>query len=135
MKIEHGKFVKLEYTLTVEGVGVIESSDSRGPLEYVHGVNALPMGLEKELEGLDQGAEKEGTIEVEIPTIDVSRKDFPDGSEFEPGATFTGKHGGQEVEFVVVEVDGDKVVIRPQHPLAGKKLSYKVKILEIKDEA
>lgn len=135
MNIEDGKKVKVEYSISVEGVGVIESSESRGPLEYIHGKHSLPMGLETQLEGMAKGDEKEGSFEVEIPTMDMTKSEFP--KEFEPkeGARFTGKREDQEVEFSIEKVGEDKVVVRPVHPLAGKKLTYKVKVLEINDEA
>jgi FKBP-type peptidyl-prolyl cis-trans isomerase SlyD len=134
MKIENGKQVKVDYSISVEGVGVIESSESRGPLEYTHGKHSLPMGLETQLEGMGEGDEKKGSFEVEIPTIDMARTEFPDAFELKQGARFSGKRQDQEVEFSIEKVDDDKVVVRPVHPLAGKKLTYSVKVLSIKDE-
>jgi FKBP-type peptidyl-prolyl cis-trans isomerase SlyD len=133
MKIENGKQVKLEYSLTVEGIGVIESSESRGPLEYLHGENSLPLGLEGELDGLEEGSEKEGSFEVEVPSMDMSRKDFPEDFKFDEGAHFTAKKDGQDLEFTVVGVKGDVVKVIPVHPLAGKKIEYKVKVLEVSE--
>ena len=135
MKIEYGKLVKVEYSITVEGVGVIESSESKGPLEYIHGENSLPMGLETQLEGLDVDAEKTGEFEVEIPTMDMAKKEFPEDFDLKVGARFTGKNLDQEVEFSIEKIEDDKVVVRPTHPLAGKKLSYKVKVLAVNDKA
>lgn len=134
MKIENGKQVKLEYSLSVEGIGVIESSESRGPLEYVHGEMALPLGMEGELVGLEEGAEKNGKFEVEIPTMDMTKKDFPDDFKFEKGARFAAKKDGQDIEFTVETVSGDKVTVTPVHPLAGKQITYKVKVLSVKDK-
>ena len=134
MKIENGKQVKLEYSLSVEGIGVIESSESRGPLEFIHGENALPLGLEGELGGLEKGAEKEGEFEVEIPTMDMAKKDFPDDFKFDKGARFAAKKDGQDIEFTVEEVKDDVVKVKPVHPLAGKKITYKVKVLEVGDK-
>ncbi len=135
MKIENGKVVKVDYSISVEGVGVIESSESRGPLEYIHGKHSLPMGLETQLKGMGQGDEKEGAFEVEIPTMDMAPDEFPKDFELKEGARFTGKRQDQEVEFSIEKISDDKVVVRPVHPLAGKKLTYKVKVLEIAEEA
>lgn len=131
MKIDNGKTVKVDYSISVEGVGVIESSESRGPLEYTHGVHSLPMGLESQLEGLATGDEKEGSFEVEIPTMDMAKSEFPKDFDLKEGARFTGKRQDQEVEFSIEKVTDDKVVVRPVHPLAGKKLTYKVTVLEV----
>ncbi len=134
MKIENGKLVKLEYSLSVEGIGVIESSESRGPLEYIHGEMSLPLGMEGELVGLEEGADKSGEFEVEIPTMDMSKKDFPDGFKFEKGARFAAKKDGQDIEFTVEKADGDTIKVKPVHPLAGKKITYKVKVLSVKNK-
>jgi FKBP-type peptidyl-prolyl cis-trans isomerase SlyD len=134
MKIENGKQVKVDYSISVEGVGVIESSESRGPLEYIHGENSLPMGLETQLEGMSKGEIKEGEFEVEIPTMDMNKDDFPEAFEIKEGARFTGKRQDQEVEFAIEKIETNKVVVRPVHPLAGKKLTYKVTVIEIDDK-
>lgn len=135
MKIAEGKRVKIEYALSVEGLGVIESSEARGPLEYVQGSGALPLGLEGEFIGLDVGDQKEGSFEVELPTMDMQKKTFPSNFRAEPGVRFSGRKDGQDIELTVVSVKGDTVTVRPLHPLAGKKLSYKVKVLEVNDPA
>lgn len=134
MKIENGKQVKVDYSISVEGVGVIESSESRGPLEYIHGEHSLPMGLETQLEGMSKGEIKEGEFEVEIPAMDMSKDEFPKEFEIKEGARFTGKRQDQEVEFSIEKIETDKVVVRPVHPLAGKKLTYKVTVIEIDDK-
>jgi FKBP-type peptidyl-prolyl cis-trans isomerase 2 len=134
MKIENGKQVKVDYSISVEGVGVIESSESRGPLEYIHGENSLPMGLETQLLGLSKGDKKEGDFEVEIPTMDMTKEEFPKEFDLKEGARFTGKRQDQEVDFSVEKIEKDKVVVRPIHPLAGKKLTYKVTVIEIDDK-
>jgi FKBP-type peptidyl-prolyl cis-trans isomerase SlyD len=135
MKIENGKLVKVDYSISVEGVGVIESSESRGPLEYTHGEHSLPLGLETQLGGMAEGDEKEGSFEVEIAAMDMAKSEFPKGFELKEGVRFTGERQGQEVEFSIEKLEENKVVVRPVHPLAGKKLTYKVKVLEINDKA
>jgi FKBP-type peptidyl-prolyl cis-trans isomerase SlyD len=135
MKVAQGKKVKIEYSLSIEGVGIIESSEARGPLEYVQGSGALPFGLEGQLVGLAVGETKEGSFEVELPTMDMKKSSFPAEFRAEPGLRFSGKKDGQDIEFTVVSVKGDSVMVRPVHPLAGKKLSYKFKILEVLDQA
>ena len=135
MKIAVGKKVKIEYALSVEGVGIIESSEARGPLEFVQGTGALPLGLEDQLIDLDIGDEKAGSFEVELPTVTMKKKDFPPDFRAEAGARFSGRKEGQDIELTVVSVEGENVKVRPVHPLAGKKLSYKVKVLAVSDPA
>ena len=142
MKVERGKKITMEYELGVEGGEVVESSDKRGkPIEYVHGSGGMLAGLEKRIEGLVEGDEQEGIIPAEeafgteesLPTKVLSKDSFPEG-ELEVGRSFQAKDpSGNDVSFKIIDVDDDKgeVTIRLNHPLAGKDISFKVKILEV----
>jgi len=142
MKVEKGKKIKMEYELGIEGGDTIESSHLRGPLEYVHGSGAMLAGLESRIEGLTVDDEKEGVIpaaeaygtEESLPTTKLPRTGFPDGEELTEGKLFEAKDsGGNPVKFKVLEIGDEQVTVRFQHPLAGKDIRFKVKILEISD--
>lgn len=141
MKVERGKKITMEYELGVVGGDTLESSEDRGPLEYVHGAGNMLTGLESRIEGLTEGDEKEGTIPAEeaygtedtLPTKVLPTDTFPEG-ELEVGKSFQAKdQAGNDVSFKVIELDDDKgeVTIRFNHPLAGKDISFKVKILAV----
>ena len=145
MKVARGKKITMEYELGVDGGDVLESSEERGPIEYVHGEGQMLAGLEKRIEGVAEGDEQEGTIPAEeaygtedtLPTKVLSRDSFPEG-ELEVGKSFQAKdQAGNDVRFTVIEVDDDKqeVTIRFNHPLAGKDISFKVKILAVAEGA
>jgi FKBP-type peptidyl-prolyl cis-trans isomerase SlyD len=142
MKIQQGKMVKMEYELTVVGGDVIESSSARGPLAYIHGTGKLLPGLEKRIEGLVVGDEKDGIIpaaeafgtQENLPTKVIPRSDFPSTEEVKAGSAFQAKDTeGTPLSFTVVAIEGDQVTVRFDHPLAGKDIRFKVKILEISD--
>lgn len=131
MKIEAGMKVKLDVTISVDGQ-VIESAATRGgPLEYVHGHHALPLGLEDQLVGLEVGAEKKGDLSVDIPKVEMKKSEFPKDFKVEVGGRFVAKRDGQDVEMEIVSKKDDLVEVRPFHPLSGKTLKYEVKILDI----
>ncbi len=140
MKVEQGKKIKMEYELGVADGATIESSAKRGPLEYIHGGGKMLPGLEKRIEGLGVGDEKEGVIpaaeaygtEDSLPTMDIPRSNFPASEELKAGKPFEAKDAqGNPIRFKIVEVHPDKVTVRLDHPLAGKDIRFKVKILEI----
>lgn len=142
MKVGQGKKIKMDYELGIVGGGVIESSASRGPIEYVHGSGKMLPGLEKQLDGLGIGDEKAGVIpaaeaygtEESLPTLEIPRTNFPGTEEIKVGKPFEAKDAsGNPVRFKVLKLEGDKVVVRLDHPLAGKDISYKVKILDVKE--
>jgi FKBP-type peptidyl-prolyl cis-trans isomerase SlyD len=145
MKVENGNVITLEYTITTEKGELIESSAGRGgPLTFLYGTNCgLPPGLTDELVGLEQGADKDfdlppekafGTVDSG-PTMNLPKKAFPQEIEIKVGASFQGEMPGtnQTVNFVVTENLGEEVVVRLIHPLAGKTIHIKSKILEVRE--
>ena len=129
MKIESGRRVKMEYTLTLDG-NVIESSDEKGPLEFKVGSGEVPIAeLEEQLMGLKEGDEKEGAFPLpgEHPKETLPRANFPEGAKLEPGEAFEAhRPDGAPVVFKVAEVSGDQVTVE-----IIPRMVYKVKILEV----
>ncbi len=142
MKITGGSIVRLEYELRVKGGDVIESSARSGPIQYVHGQGKLLPALEKRLEGLSAGQSLEGTIpaaeatppEESLPSRAISRSEFPKDAAFEKGALYEAHTAnGATINLRILSADDKQVHVRLLPPLAGKELSFKVKILAIED--
>jgi FKBP-type peptidyl-prolyl cis-trans isomerase SlyD len=142
MKISKDMAVRLHVTLTTSDGQVIESSDKSGPVDYVHGRGAMLAGLERVLEGLEAGAEREGTIgakdafgtEASMPTKDIDRSEFGKEQKLELGTMFEAKGpDGRPVTLKVAKITDKVVTVRFMHPLAGKDLKYKVKVVAVKD--
>ena len=55
MRIEKNTIVAIDYTLKDDDGQVLDSSDGREPLTYLHGVGGLIPGLEQELAGKQAG--------------------------------------------------------------------------------
>ena len=143
MKVEDGKKVTLEYTITTQQGELIESSVGRGePLTFVFGdETGLPVGITEGLVGMTVDDEKEfdvppekafGTVETG-PTMNLPKGAFPEGVDIKVGSSFEGNlpNADETVKFVVTENLGDKVVVRLIHHLAGKMLHIQAKILKI----
>lgn len=141
MKIAKGHKVRIEFDLKVKGGDVIESSAKTGPIEYVHGEGKMLPGLEQRLEGMAIGQETKGVIpaneaipEDKLPTKDILLTEFPKGENLDVGRVFQAKGpAGEPIAFRIVSVDKTKAVVRFLHPLAGKDLEYRVKVLMIDD--
>ena len=145
MKVEDGKVVTLEYTITTEKGELIESSAGRGePLTFIFGSNCgLPDGVNEHLRGMDENEEKDFNLPPEKafgtpdsgPTMRLSKAAFPEDVEIRVGSSFQGDMPGtnQTVNFVVTENLGEEVVVRLIHPLAGKTISIKAKVLEVRE--
>jgi FKBP-type peptidyl-prolyl cis-trans isomerase 2 len=142
MKIGKGLGVRIEYQLKIKGGDVIESSARSGPLQYVQGEGRMLAGLERRLEGLSPGEERTGEIpageafgtEESLPIKAMARKDFPSGVTPSPGLVLQAKGPrGEAVSFKVITATVDEVTVRLLHPLVGRDLEFKVKVLSVTD--
>ncbi|MBI3324914.1 MAG: peptidylprolyl isomerase [Candidatus Omnitrophica bacterium] len=131
--------VQLEYVLTADGQ-VVDSTDERAPFTYVHGQGQIIPGLERQLAGLKAGTEKEITVAPEEgygpvdpdAFVDVPKKQLPAAVIPEKGQVLQGvDESGQPFRARVHEVHDKAVTLDLNHPLAGKTLLFKVKILSV----
>lgn len=134
--------VSMHYTLKDDEGSVIDSSEGRDPLNYLHGAGNIIPGLEKELVGKTAGdkltvrvdpAEGYGEIVPElIQTLDKSL--FQGVDKIEEGMTFNAQGpSGQMQQVVVKAVEGEEVTIDANHPLAGVALNFAVEIASVRE--
>jgi len=138
--IQQGSKVKFDYTLTVEGK-VEDTSTGRGPLEYTHGAGQIIKGLENFLEGKTVGYADKVTIpakeaygEVLEEAVRRVPKSAINGAEhLKEGDMVGASNGGHTFRAIVKKIDNEKgeIVLDFNHPLAGKDLTFDVKVVEI----
>jgi FKBP-type peptidyl-prolyl cis-trans isomerase 2 len=62
----------------------------------------------------------------------VTLDQLPDGLEVQEGMILeSSDQQGHRVELRVTEIDGDKVVLDMNHPLAGETLTFDIEVVEI----
>ncbi len=139
MTIQDNMKVGLEYTLTSEGA-VVDSTDGKEPFHYVQGQGQIIPGLERQLVGLHVGDTKEVTVTPEegygvvdqAAFIKVEKKQLPKDVPPHVGMMLTGKNpDGRSFRARISEIKDDQVTLDLNHPLAGKTLVFKVKIIDI----
>jgi FKBP-type peptidyl-prolyl cis-trans isomerase SlyD len=141
MQVEKDKVVSIHYTLTDDNGKVIDSSQGREPLAYLHGNRNLIIGLENALEGKKVGDKFKVTIPPEEAygerreelVSKVNRQDFQGVEEILPGMQFHASHNGQEYIVTVTKVEGDEVTIDANHQLAGENLTFEVEVVDIRE--
>jgi FKBP-type peptidyl-prolyl cis-trans isomerase SlyD len=139
-QIREGSQVSLEYTLSDEAGTVIESNKGKQPMSYIHGKSQIIPGLEKELSGMKVGEEKKIQIKPEDGYGPVNPDAFQEvpKDKLPPEALKVGTMlmaqgpQGQGIPVRVHEVKDTTVIMDFNHPMAGKTLSFDVKISEIK---
>jgi len=141
MQVAKDKVVSIDYTLTDDEGTVLDSSEGRAPLAYLHGAGNIIPGLEKALEGKRAGekltvrvaaAEAYGERDDAL-TQQVPREMFMGVDELEVGMRFQAQTN-QGVQIVTItEISGDVVTVDGNHPLAGKPLNFAVSVVDVRD--
>jgi len=136
LKVEKDVVVTMDYRLEVEG----QEIDS-GPITFLHGHGNIISGLEKEVEGMDLGEEKEIMVKADEAyghydpemEIEVPLNTFPADFEIELGRPMR-LHDGEGHVFtgVAVAITNDTVKLNLNHPLAGKDLLFKTKVMDLR---
>lgn len=141
MKINDQLFVKIDYVLTLDSGEEIDRSDPNQPLGFIYGVGQIIPGLEEKLQGMEAGEEAKLTIEPENGygeyrdelKRNIPRANFPQDVELEPGAVFQGHGPHGPVSIRIVSSDDEVVVGDFNHPLAGERLHFDVKVVEVRN--
>jgi len=141
VKIGPDTYVKLDYNVQTTDGEQVDSSDDRGPLEFVFREGKILQALEEELEGLSPGDQKTITLKPDQAygkydndaVTQIPRKKFPEDEEIKPGMEFVAQVPDQDERVVVVkQVDEEKVTIDFNHPLAGKTLQFNIFVQEVR---
>jgi FKBP-type peptidyl-prolyl cis-trans isomerase SlyD len=140
--IADGKVVVMHYTLRNDTNEVVDSSVGGEPMAYLQGAHNIVPGLERALLGKSVGfaglvsvAPADGYGErVDAPPQSVPRAAFPAQLELEAGMQFMAQGPDDEhVPIWIIGVEGDRVLVESQHPLAGATLHFEVEVLEVRD--
>lgn len=137
MQITKNKVAAIHYTLRDNEGTIIDSSEGRDPLHYLHGAGNLIVGMEEGLEGKSKGdklnlkiAPEKGYGEKDQSLVQkVPRTAFGD-QEIKPGMRFSTNQGGV---VTVTHVGIDGVTVDANHPLAGVELNFAVEVVDVRE--
>lgn len=141
MNIAAQRVVSIHYEVKDEDGVVVDSSEGREPLVYLHGHGNIIPGLEKALDGLDVGEEFDVNVVPEEAYGDyqdglvqtVPKEAFQGVEKVEEGMVFTAQTQGGPLQVTVTNVEDENVTVDGNHPLAGKSLSFKGEVAEVRD--
>jgi len=141
LTVKTGDKVKIEYTGTLDDGTVFDTSTEYGkPLEFEVGGGQVIKGFEEALLGMNEGDEKEFSVEpsdaygIHDPTLiqKVPREIFPTDADLTPGLLFeAGLPTGEKVPATITAIKDNIISVDLNHPLAGKKLNFKIKLSSI----
>ncbi|RUM66391.1 MAG: peptidylprolyl isomerase [Sulfurospirillum sp.] len=142
MAIDKNQVVSIEYDLTEKGGSdILDSNKGHQPLDFITGKNQIIPGLEEKLMEMSKGEEKSidvaaadayGTVNPEAVET-LPREQFA-GLDLQEGMQLYGQgENGETVMVTVKSFDDNTVTIDYNHPLAGKDLTFNVKVLDVRD--
>ncbi|WP_372655504.1 peptidylprolyl isomerase [Halobacteriovorax sp.] len=142
MKIQNDHVVEINYTLKTDGGETIDTSDTGGPLTYLHGKQNIIPGLENALTG--KGLNDKISVRVEpkeaygeredslIQMIDKSQ--FPNFDEMTVGQQLQVQtESGHPLIVTVIEKAEEGLTLDGNHPLAGINLNFDVEVISIRE--
>ena len=136
--IDHGRRVKLNYVLRVDG-NVSEDTHGKAPFEFIYGLHPLVKGFQKNVKGLKAGDHKRFTVQADegygrvdsLLLVEVPRQGLPP-ENMKVGLAFTAEgKNGQPMNAVIKEVRPESILVDFNHPLAGKTLDFDIEVLEV----
>ncbi len=138
---KRGDTVKINYTGTFDDGTVFDSSEKREPIEFTIGQGKVIKGFDDAVVGMTVGEEKEikvtpadGYGEHDENLVREFQKDkLPKDPAPDAGMVLSLRSpDGQTILAKIDKVDDDKVFLDFNHPLAGKNLNFKLKLVEVK---
>ena len=141
MKITANKVASIHYTLKDKNGELIDTSDGKPPLAYIHGVGNLIPGMEKALDGKSVGdqlslvidpAEAYGIRDEELVQV-VPIENFPDRNHVKAGMRFVARSPEGSRQAVILLVEGENVTVDFNHPLADVELHFSVEVMDVRE--
>jgi FKBP-type peptidyl-prolyl cis-trans isomerase SlyD len=140
VQIQKQSVVSIEYTLKNDAGEVLDKSEGRGPLVYLHGVGNLVPGLEKALEGKAAGDSLEVTLPPEegygqrndklVRKVPLRKIQDP---RPQPGKRYRAQMDDGLRIVLVTALSGDYATVDANHPLAGMNLHFQVKVAAVRE--
>ncbi|HNR86931.1 MAG TPA: peptidylprolyl isomerase [Spirochaetota bacterium] len=142
--IEEGKYAVIHYTGTFTNGEVFDSSVDGDPFEFLVGSGQVIPGFDAAVRDMKIDEEKDVFISADdgygqydeslvyhFPIDQVQGQFTP-----EVGMTIGLQlEDGRQMPATITEIGADAITVDMNHPLAGKDLNFRIKLLEVNDEA
>jgi len=143
-KVTDGLFISVDYTGTLENGDIFDTSKGRQPLEFQMGSGQLIKGFESALADMSLNETKVFTVDPEDAyghrddesTQTFQRSDLPPKMEPKEGQPIgVTTPDGRQMPALITKVDDTQVTVDLNHPLAGEKLTFDIKVVGINENA
>ena len=134
--IQDNMVVILNYTLLADEE-ILESTEDGEPIEFIQGIGQVIPGLESALYGMKAGEKKTVVIEpddaygdYDPESLEIAKKEeFSEEIPLDVGTFLDLRDDEDDVlSAQIIEEDEDTVTLDFNHPLAGKTLTFEIKV-------
>ena len=140
MEIADRRAVTISYTLKDDADQVLDSSEGRAPLTYLHGTGTIVPGLEKALAGKQAGDVVKASLAAdeaygprdEKRIRNVPLRKLPAG-KVTPGMRYRVQTEHGPIAALVKDVKGDYATVDLNHPFAGMNLHFDVTVVGVRE--
>jgi peptidylprolyl isomerase/FKBP-type peptidyl-prolyl cis-trans isomerase SlpA len=139
-KAQEGDLVSVSYQGSLEDGSVFDSSEEDEPLVFVLGEDTVLPGFEKAVVGMEIGERKtirvppeEGFgIHQQRLVDELAVGTLPTGLNLQVGTQLeVTAEDGSRFQVIVANLNGDRVTLDANHPLAGHALIFHIELLDI----
>jgi FKBP-type peptidyl-prolyl cis-trans isomerase SlyD len=132
--------ITVAYVIRLDDQTVVEQVDEQSPFEFVPGQSEVIPAFEEAVAGKPAGDELRFSVEPadgygernEELVQKIPTEAFEEGEDLEVGERYTAETvDGTPVAFLAREVGDGHVLADFNHPLAGQKLHFEVKVLAV----
>ncbi len=139
MLVKKGDRVKLHFSARLKDGTLFATTEGKEPVEFRVGVGEMLPGLDEALIGMEKGEEKEITLPPEKgfgkrkeELLIKADRDVFRGREIKVGQRiYVQTQSGRTMLAQVTKIEGNKVTLDLNHPLAGKETIFKIKVMDI----
>jgi FKBP-type peptidyl-prolyl cis-trans isomerase 2 len=140
MTIKKGDKIKVDYTGTLDDGTVFDTSEGKQPIEFEVGKGMVIPGFDNAVVGMKKGEEKDVKLQAKDAYGErndqllkkVPKEQLPQGPEPKVGMMVgLSTPQGQQIPAKITEVTDKEITIDLNHPLAGKALNFKIKVVEV----
>ena len=138
--VEKGDMVKVEYIGTLRDGTIFDKSKEGEPLKFIVGSGQIIPGFEKAVEGMKLNEEKKVTIKPEdaygkrdeTAIREYLKKALPENFKPEKGMVIRLQdQTGRAIPGTIIDITENSITIDLNHPLAGKDLTFNIKVVGI----
>ncbi len=134
--VETGNSIAVEYKGTLQDGTQFDASEGRAPLEFTAGTGQMIKGFDAAVIGMTLNEEKTITLQPSeaygetdpSKIVEVPKANIGDANNLKVGMSVTNSQG---INGVVKEIRDNVIVIDFNHQLAGKPLTFWIKVVKI----